>query len=77
MTTAGKQQANLTGIRLKEWNISFNRIIHSDAIRAAQTADIIKQHLKDVQVISDPVITEGGPVPPKPTISYWSLPERV
>lgn len=74
---AGKQQANMTGYRLKMWNLTFDRIIHSNAVRAVQTADIIKQHLEGVPVSVDSILTEGGPVPPKPTISYWGLPERV
>ena len=28
-------------------------------------------------MFEDATLIEGGPIPPKPTLSYWSLPDSV
>ena len=76
LNARGRQQANLTGIRLRDLNMAYDQIIHSDMIRAVETADIIHRHLPNLPKHLDPIIAEGGPTPPDPTVGYWSLPER-
>lgn len=76
LTDLGWQQANLTGLRLKQLNMPYKAIIHSTMDRARETAQAISRHLENVPVFSDDVIQEGGPIPPEPTISYWGLPQR-
>ncbi|KAK2154794.1 hypothetical protein LSH36_257g03081 [Paralvinella palmiformis] len=76
LTEKGRYQAKLTGMRLRALNIAFDRIVHSDLERATQTAQLIRAQLADLPMIADPMLVEGGPVPPEPTISYWSLPDR-
>ncbi|KAK2145667.1 hypothetical protein LSH36_664g00000 [Paralvinella palmiformis] len=72
----GHQQANITGMRLKHLGMKYSRIIHSDQTRAKETATIIHQHLPQLPMEEDPLLAEGGPTPPEPTVNYWSLPER-
>ena len=75
--SSGKQQANLTGYRLRELNMDFSVITHSTMERARETAELVHSHLPGVRMEEDGMLEEGGPAPPEPTISYWGLPERV
>ena len=73
----GRLQADMTGRRLKEMGWNYQAIVHSTMIRAAQTAQIIGKHLAGVPMRQDELIREGGPIPPDPTITYFSLPNLV
>ncbi|KAI0214670.1 Serine/threonine-protein phosphatase PGAM5, mitochondrial [Lamellibrachia satsuma] len=70
----GMEQAHLTGKRLKEMNIKFTGITHSTMPRAVETAMILCQYL-NLTMTADDMLIEGGPVVPKPTITYWGLPD--
>lgn len=76
LTERGRHQANLTGSRLRQLNLQYDRIVHSDLDRAAQTAKLIHAYLPRLPIVRDPMLAEGGPVPPEPTVNYWSLPDR-
>ncbi|CAF0717282.1 unnamed protein product [Brachionus calyciflorus] len=74
LTPLGREQAELTGIRLSELtqNFKFNKIHHSTMIRAIETADIIRTKLpKDIPVHVDPLLCEGAPIPPEPPVGHW------
>ena len=73
----GREQAAITGERLRQANLSYNEIIHSTLDRAVQTAQIIHSYLPRVPLHADEMLVEGGPVPPIPTITYWHLPQKV
>ena len=77
MAAAGREQAAITGERLRQANISYNEIIHSTLDRAVQTAQIIHSYLPRVPLHADEMLVEGGPIPPVPTITYWHLPQKV
>ena len=77
MYVSGRQQANITGQRLKQFGMNFKVIIHSPMVRARQTAEIIHSHMKHLPMQEDVLLQEGGPIPPKPTITYWGLPDKV
>ena len=73
----GKAQANLTGVRLKKMGVVFSRLVHSSMARARETSQLIRVHLSQVSVEEDSLLIEGGPTQPDPTVSYWSLPNKV
>jgi Histidine phosphatase superfamily (branch 1) len=75
----GREQALMTGKRLREANLTYSEIIHSTMDRAAETARIIHECLNDpnLPIRPDDMLVEGGPIPPKPTITYWQLPQKV
>ena len=56
--------------------MKFDRIVHSTLDRAIETATIICQYL-NVTMVADEMLIEGGPIVPKPTITYWGLPDSV
>ena len=66
----------MTGKRLKAMNKKFDGIIHSTLPRAVETATILRQYL-NISMAPDDMLIEGGPVIPKPTITYWGLPDSV
>ena len=41
----GREQAELTGLRLASLGLKFNKIVHSSMTRAVETTDIISKHL--------------------------------
>lgn len=74
LTALGREQAELTGLRLNELGtrIKFNKLHHSTMIRAVETAEIIRTKLpKDIPVHVDPLLCEGAPIPPEPPVGHW------
>lgn len=70
----GREQAEFTGKRLNEiaQNFKFNKVIHSNMIRAIETADLIRKELPaDIPVTMDPLLAEGAPIPPEPPVGHW------
>uniref|UniRef100_A0A8I3WLU0 Serine/threonine-protein phosphatase PGAM5, mitochondrial n=1 Tax=Callithrix jacchus TaxID=9483 RepID=A0A8I3WLU0_CALJA len=45
LTPLGREQAELTGLRLASLGLKFNKIVHSSMTRAVETTDIISRHL--------------------------------
>lgn len=45
LSLKGREQAELTGLRLASLGLKFNRIVHSSMTRAVETTDIIRKHL--------------------------------
>ena len=79
LTDLGKAQAELTGKRLADLansaisdyygtrRIKISKVYHSDLLRAAETAAIIRKHLDpDVEIIEDGMLAEGWPCLPEP-----------
>ena len=73
----GRRQANLTGLRLQQIGHKYLSATHSPLDRAVETAGLVLAHFPGVPTRVDAILEEGGPVPPDPTINYWSLPKRV
>ncbi|GAB1289982.1 Serine/threonine-protein phosphatase PGAM5, mitochondrial [Apodemus speciosus] len=47
LTPLGREQAELTGLRLASLGLKFNKIVHSSMTRAVETTDIISKHLPE------------------------------
>lgn len=76
LTPLGREQAELTGIRLASLGLKFNKIVHSSMTRAVETTDIISKHLPGVSRVSTDLLREGAPIEPDPPVSHWK-PEAV
>ncbi|RWS07196.1 serine/threonine-protein phosphatase Pgam5: mitochondrial-like protein [Dinothrombium tinctorium] len=73
LTQLGRQQAQLTGLRLKELSLPYSRIVQSTMSRATETAQIISKELPDVPVSSCELLREGAPFPPEPSYSRYRV----
>ncbi|XP_052800306.1 serine/threonine-protein phosphatase PGAM5, mitochondrial-like isoform X2 [Mya arenaria] len=71
LTELGREQANLTGLRLAELNYPYTKLICSTMTRAQETADIIHKHLPDLPRENDDMLREGAPIPPEPPSGNW------
>jgi len=67
----GIEQAELTGQRLAELELPYTTIIHSTMTRARQTADVIHNRLRDLEVKESDLLREGAPYPPEPPLRRW------
>ncbi|XP_023370726.1 serine/threonine-protein phosphatase PGAM5, mitochondrial isoform X2 [Otolemur garnettii] len=76
LTPLGREQAELTGLRLASLGLKFDRIVHSSMTRAVETTDIIGKHLPGVCKVSTDLLREGAPIEPDPPVSHWK-PEAV
>ncbi|KAG3278548.1 peroxisomal membrane protein 2, transcript variant X1 [Ictidomys tridecemlineatus] len=76
LTPLGREQAELTGLRLASLGLKFSKIIHSSMTRAVETTDIISKHLPGVSRVSTDLLREGAPIEPDPPVSHWK-PEAV
>uniref|UniRef100_A0A9L0TKS4 Serine/threonine-protein phosphatase PGAM5, mitochondrial n=1 Tax=Equus caballus TaxID=9796 RepID=A0A9L0TKS4_HORSE len=76
LTPLGREQAELTGLRLASLGLKFNKIVHSSMTRAVETTDIISKHLPGVCKVSTDLLREGAPIEPDPPVSHWK-PEAV
>lgn len=71
LTPLGREQADLTGARLKELNHPYTKLVNSTMSRAIETANIIFKHLPDVPRESCDLLREGAPIPPEPPVGHW------
>ncbi|XP_076767172.1 serine/threonine-protein phosphatase Pgam5, mitochondrial [Xylocopa sonorina] len=71
LTDLGRRQAEATGKRLRELGFPYTVLVHSAMTRAQETAEIIKNDLKNLPVKCDSLLNEGAPVPPEPPSSNW------
>lgn len=75
LTELGRQQADLTGQRLKELElvagVKYTLLHQSTMTRSMETAAIIKNHLPHVPIKTDPLLCEGAPCWPDPSVHLW------
>ncbi|KAM4827308.1 serine/threonine-protein phosphatase PGAM5, mitochondrial isoform 2-T2 [Thomomys bottae] len=71
LTPLGREQAELTGLRLASLGLRFNKIVHSSMTRAVETTDIISKYLPGVSRVSTDLLREGAPIEPDPPVSHW------
>lgn len=72
LTRLGRDQAALTGERLKELGLPYSRFVYSTMTRATETANIIREKIGDVEEIDNcDLLREGAPVPPEPPLGSW------
>ncbi|XP_003744265.1 serine/threonine-protein phosphatase PGAM5, mitochondrial [Galendromus occidentalis] len=75
LTSLGREQADLTGRRLKALGIKFDRIVNSTMTRATETADIICNHISGPREKCN-LIREGAPCQPEPKLLAWQPAEK-
>ena len=72
LTELGREQARLTGLRLKELALPYTRLVQSTMTRATETATIISKELpSDLPVTSCDFLREGAPIKPDPPVGHW------
>lgn len=68
----GRQQAELTGARLRELGIEWDKMERSTMTRAQETAKLIAKFLNPTLPFRDcNLLEEGAPVPPEPPVGHW------
>ena len=80
LSELGRQQADVTGQRLKELElagIKFATLHQSSLTRSMETAAIIRNHLPHVPVKTDPLLCEGAPIQPDPPSAVWKPEAKV
>lgn len=75
LTKLGREQAQLTGERLRELGEKYTIMYYSSMPRATETAEIISKCLLDVPTRRCDMLQEGAPVRPEPPHSTWK-PEK-
>ncbi|KAK7073070.1 hypothetical protein SK128_023838 [Halocaridina rubra] len=72
LTKLGREQAALTGERLKVLGFPYSKLVYSTMTRATETANIIMENI-DVpkDVINCDLLREGAPIPPEPPLGSW------
>ena len=68
---SGREQAKLTGSRLKDLELPYSVLISSTMTRAVETAQLIHQFMPDLKHVTDDCLREGAPIPPEPPIGSW------
>ncbi|XP_071552689.1 serine/threonine-protein phosphatase PGAM5, mitochondrial-like isoform X2 [Panulirus ornatus] len=72
LTDLGREQAALTGERLKELTFPYSRVVYSSMTRATETAKIVLEKLDKIEEIEQcELLREGAPIPPEPPIGSW------
>ena len=78
LTSLGKEQATLTGKRLKAMSLDkkITMVVESTMTRATETSKLICKELdldkSLVEFISSDLVREGAPIEPQPPISHWN-----
>ncbi len=70
---SGREQASLTGKRLRALNLPFKLLVQSTMKRALETAELIMKELptNELEVRSSDLLREGAPIPPEPPVGHW------
>ncbi|XP_061907628.1 serine/threonine-protein phosphatase PGAM5, mitochondrial isoform X2 [Entelurus aequoreus] len=71
LTPLGREQAELTGLRLAALGLKYDVLVHSSMARATETAHILSKHLPDVELQSCDLLREGAPIEPVPPVTHW------
>ena len=71
LTKLGREQADLTGRRLKVLGLDISKIHESTMTRAQETSSILQKYLADAEVLTTDLLREGAPIPPEPSHSAW------
>jgi serine/threonine-protein phosphatase PGAM5 len=76
LTELGREQARLTGLRIKELGLPYTRLIQSTMTRATETAQIISKENPKIPVSSCNFLREGAPIKPEPPSASWRPEEQ-
>lgn len=77
LTELGRKQADAVGLRLKNLQFPYTKIIHSTMTRAIETADLIHKHFPNLEMASTDLLREGAPIPPDPPVKHWKPEDRL
>ncbi len=77
LTALGREQAQLTGQRLKDLSKDYTLLTSSSMPRAKETAQLIAECLPQVPREQSDLLTEGAPIPPEPPSKHWRPDEYV
>nr|CAB3264803.1 serine/threonine-protein phosphatase PGAM5, mitochondrial-like [Phallusia mammillata] len=75
LTSLGKEQASLTGLRLKELGLDkkLNLVTYSTMTRAKETCDLIYKQLDaPITLEKSDLLREGAPIEPDPPTPHWA-----
>ena len=72
LTVLGREQLELTGCRLRELGIRFDRLVASTMTRAQESASIVHCQFPELCVENEPLLEEGVPIKPQPPIESWT-----
>lgn len=71
LTPLGREQAELTGMRLRDLGLKYDILIHSTMARATETAQIISKYFPGLDLVSCDLLREGAPIEPVPPVTHW------
>ena len=77
LTELGREQARLTGQRLRALSKNYNVLLHSTMPRARETAQLISECLPNVPTAETDLLREGAPIRPEPPSKRWRPKEYV
>lgn len=76
LTDLGRQQATITGERLKTLGVNFDDMVVSTMTRAQETGNLIGDSLPELEKTHCSLLREGAPYPIEPKSSVWSPCDR-
>ncbi|VDP28761.1 unnamed protein product [Schistosoma margrebowiei] len=71
LTGLGRQQLECTGMRLRELNFPYRKLYYSTMTRAVESAELVLNHLPDVQAEPSDALREGAPYVLEPPLVYY------
>ncbi|CAH8667795.1 unnamed protein product [Schistosoma rodhaini] len=71
LTGLGRQQLDCTGKRLRELNFPYRKLYYSTMTRAVESAELVLNHLPNVQAEPSDAIREGAPYILEPPLAYY------
>ncbi|CAH8576387.1 unnamed protein product [Schistosoma turkestanicum] len=71
LTGLGRQQLDCTGMRLRELNFPYRKVYYSTMTRAVESAELVLNHLPNVQAEPSDVLREGAPYVLEPPLAYY------
>ncbi len=77
LTALGREQAQLTGQRLKDLSKDYTLLTSSSMPRAKETAQLIAECLPQVPREQSDLLSEGAPIQPEPPSKHWRPEEYV
>ncbi|CAG0925718.1 unnamed protein product, partial [Notodromas monacha] len=73
-STSSREQASLTGVRLRALNLPYKLLVRSTMKRALETAELIMKEMQmgnELDVRESDLLREGAPIPPEPPVGHW------
>ncbi|OON20462.1 phosphoglycerate mutase family protein, partial [Opisthorchis viverrini] len=71
LTQLGREQLDLTGLRLKHLKFPYSIVHYSTMTRAVESTEEVLKHLPGVKAIPSDLLREGAPYPLEPPLPYY------